>query len=69
MTHVADVWCCFKYVLCVAAQEFGVETEVVQADFMDGRPIYEDIAKHLQDKDIGILGKFFFKLLPSVIIY
>ncbi|XP_050717313.1 inactive hydroxysteroid dehydrogenase-like protein 1 [Eriocheir sinensis] len=37
------------------AQEFGVETEVVQADFMHGRPIYEDIAKHLQDKEIGIL--------------
>ncbi|KAK8388537.1 hypothetical protein O3P69_020489 [Scylla paramamosain] len=36
-------------------QEFGVETEVVQADFMNGRPIYEDIAKHLQDKDIGVL--------------
>lgn len=42
---------------CVAAQEFGVETEIVQADFTDGRPIYENIAKHLQDKEIGVLGK------------
>ncbi|XP_071539915.1 inactive hydroxysteroid dehydrogenase-like protein 1 isoform X2 [Panulirus ornatus] len=36
-------------------QEYGVETEVVQVDFIDGRPIYEDIGKHLQDKEIGIL--------------
>ncbi|XP_069189514.1 very-long-chain 3-oxoacyl-CoA reductase [Procambarus clarkii] len=36
-------------------QEYGVETEVVQVDFLDGRNIYEDIAKHLQDKEIGIL--------------
>lgn len=43
--------------LCVTGQEFGVETDVVQADFMNGRPIYEDIAKHLQDKEIGILGE------------
>ncbi|KAG7160935.1 Hydroxysteroid dehydrogenase-like protein 1-like 1 [Homarus americanus] len=36
-------------------QEYGVETEIVQLDFMTGRPIYEDIAKHLEDKEIGVL--------------
>lgn len=36
-------------------REFGVQTEVIQADFSDGRPIYEDIAKGLQGKEIGIL--------------
>lgn len=46
--------------LWITAQEFGIETEVVQADFMNGRPIYEDIAKHLQDKEIGILGKWIY---------
>ncbi|XP_042236175.1 inactive hydroxysteroid dehydrogenase-like protein 1 isoform X2 [Homarus americanus] len=38
-----------------AGQEYGVETEIVQLDFMTGRPIYEDIAKHLEDKEIGVL--------------
>ncbi|XP_042209410.1 inactive hydroxysteroid dehydrogenase-like protein 1 [Homarus americanus] len=37
------------------ADEYGVETEVVQADFSQGRVIYEDIGKHLQDKEIGVL--------------
>ncbi|KAK8388350.1 hypothetical protein O3P69_020381 [Scylla paramamosain] len=36
-------------------REFGVQTEVIQADFSGGRPIYEDIAKGLQGKEIGIL--------------
>uniref|UniRef100_A0A0P4VWG9 Uncharacterized protein n=1 Tax=Scylla olivacea TaxID=85551 RepID=A0A0P4VWG9_SCYOL len=36
-------------------REFGVQTEVIQADFSAGRPIYEDIAKGLQGKEIGIL--------------
>ncbi|CAL4063904.1 unnamed protein product, partial [Meganyctiphanes norvegica] len=35
--------------------EFSVETEIVQADFSNGLPIYENIAKHLQNKQIGIL--------------
>merc|ERR1739838_746783 len=35
--------------------EFSVETEIVQADFSNGLPIYENIAKHLQNKEIGIL--------------
>lgn len=52
-------WHSFKLVslLCFAAQEFGVETEIVQADFSDGRPIYENISKHLHGKEIGVLGK------------
>lgn len=35
-----------------------VETVIVQADFVKGRPIYREIEKHLQDKDIGILGEW-----------
>ena len=46
------------FALCVAVREFGVQTEVIQADFSGGRPIYEDIAKGLQGKEIGILGEF-----------
>ncbi|KAK8747322.1 hypothetical protein OTU49_016747, partial [Cherax quadricarinatus] len=36
-------------------QEYKVQTEIVQKNFLDGRPIYEDIRKRLQDKEIGIL--------------
>ncbi|XP_042855475.1 inactive hydroxysteroid dehydrogenase-like protein 1 [Penaeus japonicus] len=35
--------------------QYGVETDIAQADFADGRPIYSNIEKHLTDKDIGIL--------------
>ncbi|XP_042869196.1 inactive hydroxysteroid dehydrogenase-like protein 1 isoform X2 [Penaeus japonicus] len=35
--------------------EYGVETDIVQADFSLGRSVYGNIAKHLQGKDIGIL--------------
>lgn len=35
--------------------EFGVETDIVQADFSLGRQVYDDIARHLKDKEIGIL--------------
>ncbi|XP_037780763.1 inactive hydroxysteroid dehydrogenase-like protein 1 [Penaeus monodon] len=37
------------------AAEFGVETDVVQADFSLGRHVYDNIARHLKDKEIGIL--------------
>lgn len=40
-----------------SGEEYNVETDIVQADFIKGRPIYKEIGKHLQDKDIGILGK------------
>ncbi|XP_063600113.1 hydroxysteroid dehydrogenase-like protein 1 [Penaeus indicus] len=33
----------------------GVQTDIVQADFALGRPIYDNIAKQLKGKDIGIL--------------
>lgn len=36
-----------------------METDIVQADFSLGRSVYGNIAKHLQGKDIGILGKFY----------
>ncbi|XP_042886005.1 inactive hydroxysteroid dehydrogenase-like protein 1 [Penaeus japonicus] len=35
--------------------EFGVETDIVQADFSLGRHVYDNIARHLKDKEIGIL--------------
>ncbi|XP_069192696.1 inactive hydroxysteroid dehydrogenase-like protein 1 [Procambarus clarkii] len=35
--------------------QYGVETEIMQVDFALGRPIYEDIGKHLAGKEIGIL--------------
>lgn len=54
-----------KKVSAEIAQEFGVETEIVQADFSDGRPIYENIAKHLQDKEIGVLVNNVGVLLPQ----
>ncbi|XP_071540022.1 inactive hydroxysteroid dehydrogenase-like protein 1 [Panulirus ornatus] len=34
---------------------YGVQTETVKADFPIGQPVYDDISKHLQDKEIGIL--------------
>lgn len=36
-------------------EESGVETEIIQADFVHGRYIYDDIASCLENKDIGIL--------------
>nr|XP_053651154.1 inactive hydroxysteroid dehydrogenase-like protein 1 [Cherax quadricarinatus] len=41
---------------------YAVETEIVRADFSVGRTIYDDISKHLEGKEIGILGKFIVKL-------
>lgn len=35
--------------------EFNIETEIIQADFSDGLPIYENISTHLKNKEIGIL--------------
>ncbi|XP_068205983.1 inactive hydroxysteroid dehydrogenase-like protein 1 isoform X2 [Palaemon carinicauda] len=46
-------------------EESGVETEIVQADFIDGRIIYEDIAKCLENKEIGILVNNVGVMLPS----
>ncbi|XP_063609997.1 inactive hydroxysteroid dehydrogenase-like protein 1 [Penaeus indicus] len=38
--------------------KYGVETDIAQADFSEGRSVYANIAEHLKGKDIGILGKF-----------
>ncbi|KAK4298943.1 hypothetical protein Pmani_028743 [Petrolisthes manimaculis] len=46
------------------AEEFGVETEVVAVDFISGRPVFEDVARHLQDKDIGVLVNNVGVMLP-----
>lgn len=35
--------------------EYNIETEIVQADFSNGLPIYENISTHLKNKEIGIL--------------
>lgn len=35
--------------------QYEVETDIVRADFTDGRPIYDNIRKHLEGKEIGIL--------------
>lgn len=35
--------------------KFDVETEVVQADFNDGRKVYDAISSHILNKEIGIL--------------
>nr|XP_053637227.1 inactive hydroxysteroid dehydrogenase-like protein 1 [Cherax quadricarinatus] len=45
-------------------QEYDVQTEIVKVDFIDGRHIYEDVAKHLQDKEIGILVNNVGVMLP-----
>lgn len=37
------------------SDEFSVETEIVQADFSNGLPIYENISTHLKNKEIGVL--------------
>ncbi|XP_042225892.1 inactive hydroxysteroid dehydrogenase-like protein 1 [Homarus americanus] len=36
-------------------EQYRIQTEIIQADFARGRPIYEDIGRHLVGKDIGIL--------------
>ncbi|XP_066943906.1 inactive hydroxysteroid dehydrogenase-like protein 1 isoform X2 [Macrobrachium rosenbergii] len=46
-------------------EESGVEIEIVQADFLDGRIIYDDIAKHLENKEIGILVNNVGVMLPN----
>ncbi|XP_063608342.1 inactive hydroxysteroid dehydrogenase-like protein 1 [Penaeus indicus] len=46
------------------SEEFGVKTEIVRADFSNGQPIYQDISKHLQDKEIGILVNNVGVMLP-----
>jgi len=46
------------------AEEFGVETEVVAVDFVEGRPVYEDIQRHLQDKEVGVLVNNVGVMLP-----
>ncbi|KAK8726952.1 hypothetical protein OTU49_010158, partial [Cherax quadricarinatus] len=35
--------------------QYEVETDIVRADFTDGRPIYDNIRKHLEGKEVGIL--------------
>jgi len=42
---------------CLTESDYSVETKVVQADFSDGRNIYQRIANELSSVDIGILGK------------
>lgn len=37
------------------SSKYGVETDIVQADFSEGRSVYGNIAEHLKGKDIGIL--------------
>lgn len=39
-----------------------IETEVVQIDFSDGRPVYDKIMKHVEKKEIGMLSKYIFLL-------
>ncbi|XP_017304644.2 inactive hydroxysteroid dehydrogenase-like protein 1 [Diaphorina citri] len=34
-----------------------VEVRVIQADFSEGKKVYESIGNGLEDLDIGILGK------------
>ncbi|XP_076030571.1 inactive hydroxysteroid dehydrogenase-like protein 1 [Oratosquilla oratoria] len=36
-------------------EQHKVATAIVRADFSEGRPIYDNIAKSLEDKEIGIL--------------
>ncbi|KAK7073008.1 Inactive hydroxysteroid dehydrogenase-like protein 1 [Halocaridina rubra] len=36
-------------------EKHNVQVEIIQADYADGRPIYEGIAQKLENKDIGIL--------------
>lgn len=35
--------------------DFSVETKIIQADFTEGRPLYQRIAKELEMLDIGVL--------------
>ncbi|MCL4141473.1 UNVERIFIED_CONTAM: hypothetical protein GTU68_021140, partial [Idotea baltica] len=35
--------------------KYNVETEVVQVDFSDGRPVYEKVSKAFKNKEIGML--------------
>ncbi|XP_034251632.1 inactive hydroxysteroid dehydrogenase-like protein 1 [Thrips palmi] len=35
--------------------DYSVETKIIQADFTEGRPIYEQIAKELDALDVGVL--------------
>lgn len=46
------------------SEEFGVKTEIVRADFSNGQSIYEDISKHLKDKEIGVLVNNVGVMLP-----
>lgn len=41
----------------IAEKEYGVEIHTIAADFSNGRQIYDGIARGLEGKDIGILGK------------
>jgi hypothetical protein len=38
-------------------QTFGIQTVAIPVDFNDGPIAYEKIQPHLDDKEIGILGK------------
>lgn len=37
--------------------DYSVETKIIQADFTEGRSLYQKIAKELDILDIGVLGK------------
>lgn len=52
----------------IAGKEFGVDTHIIRADFLQGRAIYEGIAEGLKGKDIGILGKVGFYIEPRTLI-
>jgi len=36
---------------------FNVETIAISVDFNEGKPAFEKIRPHIEDKEIGILGK------------
>ncbi|KAF4530479.1 hypothetical protein B566_EDAN014681 [Ephemera danica] len=44
--------------------EFGVETKIIQADFSDGKQIYEQISRELGDIEVGILVNNVGVILP-----
>jgi hypothetical protein len=52
-------------IYCIVEQTFGIQTVTIPVDFNDGPVAYEKIGPHLDDKEIGILGKFIYSFVPS----
>ena len=54
-THITKSYLCFP---CVFVEEkYHREVVVIPVDFSDGLEIYPNIAKQLQDLEVGILSK------------